>query len=469
MSADQAQPVLAADNYNAVRRVLITVLIANLSVTVIKIGLGLFTGALAIVADGFHSLVDSSSNLIGLAAINLARKPADDRHPYGYRRYETLGALAIGGLLLVSSYEIGEAIVNRIIEGAAPVITPLTFILVFLTLLINVVVVVLEVRAGKRLNSEILLADAKHTQTDLYITISVLLSLVGVWLGWIWLDVIVAGVVVALIVRAAFEILIDTSRWLTDEIVVDPEAIEEIAYGAPGVRFVHRIRSRGTRDAAFVDLHVKVDPGMSTSQAHAVASEIEKRLAAEIENITDALVHIEPAGKQRFTDWERISHDMRKSADGMGLGLHDLHIHSNNEGFYTIEVHLEFKDDVSLGEAHQMADKFEEGIMKHWSRAAQIITHLEPLPERLLLPGEEIDSDEITRIRARLLTHIKSDQLIDLQVFSSGEHLHAAIKMSLPPNLPLIHVHTFTEMVETDLLKQIPILSRVTLHVEPKN
>ncbi|MBT6151814.1 MAG: cation diffusion facilitator family transporter, partial [Chloroflexi bacterium] len=97
-------------DYSAVRRVLIWILFANLAVTIVKIGLGIFTGALAVVADGFHSLVDSSSNLIGLAAIKLAGRPADDKHPYGYRRYETIGAMAIGAMLLVAAYEIGSSI-----------------------------------------------------------------------------------------------------------------------------------------------------------------------------------------------------------------------------------------------------------------------------------------------------------------------------------------------------------------------
>ena len=87
-------------NLKSVHRILWWVLVANLTITIIKITLGVVTGALAVVADGFHSLVDTSSNLIGISAIRLASRPADDQHPYGYKRYETIGALAIGGLLL---------------------------------------------------------------------------------------------------------------------------------------------------------------------------------------------------------------------------------------------------------------------------------------------------------------------------------------------------------------------------------
>ena len=455
--------------YDAVKRALWLVLFANLAVTVIKIVIGIAVGALAVIADGFHSLVDSSSNLIGLAAVNLASRPADDRHPYGYRRYESLGALAIGGLLLVSAWEIASAIFDRVNSAAAPEITPLTLGIIFLTFPVNLIVVILEMRAGKKLNSEILLADAKHTQTDLYITASVLVSIVGVWFGYAWVDLLVASAVVVMIVRAGFKILGETSRWLTDVVVVNSDLIEEIAYSAPGVRFVHRIRSRGTADAAFVDLHVKVDPGMSTSQAHAIASEIERRLEDRLDNVIDALVHIEPAGKDRPSHWQKIAVDMRQIADGMGIGMHDLHIHANPEGVYSVEVHLEIAGAVTLGEAHHLADAFEEQVKKRWPQAGQVVTHLEPVPKQMLISDGEPDPQVASAIKRILQTHLPAEQLTGLQVFHSGEHLHAALTVCMPSQTLLTDAHMITEKIEPDLLKHIPDLSRVTLHVEPED
>jgi cation diffusion facilitator family transporter len=281
-------------HYEGVRRVLWRVLAANLAVTILKIILGIATGALAVVADGFHSLVDTSSNLIGLAAIRLADRPADRRYPYGYQRYETIGALAIGIMLLAAAWEIGGAIISRLSDGAAPQLDLVTLVLFALTFPVNLALVVLETRAGRRLNSEILLADAKHTQTDLFVTLSVLFSLVGVWLGLPWLDTVVASVVVLLILRASFQILRNTASWLTDAGFVDPDQVEVIASGVPGVLYVHRVRSRGTPDTGFIDLHVKVHPGMSTAQAHAIASEVENQIKTELTGVAEVLVHIEP-------------------------------------------------------------------------------------------------------------------------------------------------------------------------------
>lgn len=455
--------------YSSVQRVLVTVLVANLFVTAVKIYLGFVTGALAVIADGFHSLVDSSSNLVGLFAIRMARRPADERHPYGYRRYETLGALAIGGLLLVAAWEIGTSILERLISGAEPAINPLIIILVVLTLPLNILIVFIETRAGKQLNSEILLADAKHTQTDLYVTVSVILSLVGVGLGWIWSDALVAAGVVFLIVRAAFSILSDTTRWLTDAKVADAAKVEQVARGAPGVRYVHRVRSRGAPDAAFVDLHVKVSPEMSTAQAHAVASEVERRLVAQLPNVLDALVHIEPASDNEYNPWERMANDVRHIADGMGLGAHDLHIHTDMDGVYTAEVHLEFLDNITLGGAHSLADQFETRVKQRWSQIERIITHLEPIHHKVLMSESTPDRILDAHIRKLLQQHVRADQIAEVGIYQFSRHLSALVKLSLPSQIPLEEAHEISEIIEASLLDNIPTLQRVTVHLEPES
>jgi cation diffusion facilitator family transporter len=469
----------AADvnDYRAVRRVLWAVLIANLAVTVTKIILGLVTGALAVVADGFHSLVDSSSNLIGLAAIRLASRPADERHPYGYARYETLGSLAIGGMLLAAAWEIGNAIVDRFLQGGAPNITPLAFWLIALTFPVNLAIVILETRAGKRYNSEILLADATHTRTDLFVTGSVIASVAGVWLGWRWLDMLVASAVVLLILRAAFHILKNTAGWLADASVIDPEKIEEIAQKVEGVWYVHRARSRGAPAAVFVDLHVKVYPGMSTDQAHAIASEVEERVKATFPNVLDVLVHIEP-GKidpaqmrgvpREQVAWQQIAYDTRHVADGMGLGIHDLHISQDHNDQYHIELHIELKGDVSLEEAHNIANVFESRVQERWPQTASIITHLEPLADEVQQPASENHLRLREQIRAYLENSFGTESILEVHARQMRGHYTTAIRLGLPGEVKLDRAHGLAEQVERDLIAQIPELDRVTVHMEPR-
>lgn len=453
--------------YQSVRRVLWGVLIANITITIIKIVLGMVTGALAVVADGFHSLVDSSSNLIGLAAIRLAARPADDRYPYGYQRYETLGALAIGGLLIVAAWEIVQSVIDRLIHVSEPEITWMTFGLIVLTLPVNIGVVIFETRAGKRLNSDILLADATHTKTDLYVTGSVIASLVGIWLGWNWLDLVVASGVVILIMRASVGILRDAAGSLADVIGVDPVQVEKVAQSVPGVRYVHNIRSRGTSEAVFVDLHIKVDPAMSTSLAHALASEVEHRLRSEIANISDAIVHIEPARFEESSDWEQISYGLRQIADGLGLGLHDLHVHVNRNGEYMIELDLEIRGEATLRDAHRLADEFEARAYKYWPKATQVVTHLEPLSNSLIYPNESTDHAFRKNIKTYLETTIGLNCVNEIQTINLGEHKSLIVKMSMAPRMSLSESHNQVEEIKRKLLLKYSEISRVVVHVEP--
>ncbi len=460
----------AKQHYKSVRRVLLGVLFANLLVTILKITLGLLTGALGVVADGFHSLVDSSSNLIGLAAVQLASRPADERHPYGYRRYETLGSLAIGGLLLAAAWEILRAILERIQGGAPPHLTPLTVGLVALTFPINLGVVVLESRLGRKLNSQILLADAEHTKTDLFVTFSVLVSLLGIWLGWHWLDVPVALAVVALILRAAWEILRDASGWLTDAVILDTAAIEEIVMKVPGVWYVHRVRSRGTPAAVFVDLHVKVYPGMSTQQAHTVASQVEQELQEAFENVVEVLVHVEPGRPdlEQPDDWQRIAYDLRQIADSLSVGMHDLHVHLNEVGGYDVELHLELPPDASLQQAHEMADAFERRACMRWANIRSIVTHLEPLPDTVLKVSEPVIAPESDEVRAFAASQVPVAEVRQVFVRPIAGHVSAAIHLALPNDFSLQEAHSLAEMLERALLVHFSRLNRVTVHVEPK-
>lgn len=455
------------DHYPAVRRVLRRVLVANLTVSLVKITIGLLTGALSVVADGFHSLVDSASNLIGLAAVRLADRPADEQYPYGYQRYETLGALAIGGMMLAAVWEIARSVLGRLMTGAQLEIDLLPLAVIALTLPINVAVVVLETRAGRRLGSGILLADASHTRTDLYVTLSVLGSLIGVRLGWAWLDLVMASAVALLIVRAAIGILRESASWLADAGIADPDRVEAIARGVSGVRYVHQIRSRGAPGSGFVDLHVKVYPGMSTAQAHGIASEVERRLVEALPAVTDALVHIEPARAAEQSDWERIAYDLRQLADSMGIAFHDLHVHAGPDGGLAVELHLEMPQGISLGEAHSLAETFEDRFQSRWPRVGSVITHLEPLAERVLDDVAPVDPDLAERIRAAVDQSLAEGEVLEVQIRPVGGHLSLAVRAALPPAFSLAEAHARAEALERELLGTFSAVDRVVVHVEP--
>lgn len=465
--ADRAAVVRA--RAASVRRVLLIVLGLNLAVTVVKLTVGLWSGALSIVADAFHSMVDSSSNILGLIGVWISARPADHNHPYGHQKYETVAAMGIGAMLMLAGYEIGKGVISRLLGGPADLsISPLTFGLMAVTFAVNLAIVAYETRAGRRLQSQVLLADAAHTRTDLLVTASVIASLVGASLGWTWLDPLVAGGVVLLLFRAAFEILRYTSNVLTDVAVADPAEVQRVALGVPGVQSVFGVRSRGRADAAYLDLNIKVDPAMNTTQAHNVASEVEHRLAQAMPGLVEALVHIEPRDGEG-SPRETLAHTLRAIADGLGLGLHDLHAHAEKDGTYSVEMHLEVDAGLTLGDAHARADEFERRARAALPQVRALVTHLEPLSAEL--PDEVGRVARQAELRRRVQRH--ADEVAgvgachEVRLHNVGGHLTATLHLTQPANMPLINAHRLAEEIEQRLHSREPGLHRVVIHVEP--
>lgn len=278
-----------------ISRVLWGILFLNLAVAFAKLGYGWRSGAIAMTADGIHSLIDASSNVFGLVGVWVARRPPDANHPYGHRKYETFSALAVAVMLFLGCYEIVMTAIDRLRHPTVPRITLEGYLIVAVTLVVNVLVVWYERRAGLELKSELLLSDATHTQSDVFASLLVLVSFLAARLGIAWADVIAAGVIVVLILRAGFEVLAGTLSTLSDERRLPPDEVEAVAVAEPGVREVHNVRSRGPLDDIHLDLHVLVDPVMPLAEAHLLGHRVEQRLRDHWPDVTDVVVHVEPA------------------------------------------------------------------------------------------------------------------------------------------------------------------------------
>jgi cation diffusion facilitator family transporter len=288
-----------ATRHQTVSRVLFRVLIVNLVVAVAKLVLGYGTGAVSIVSDGFHSLTDSAANVIGIVGLRAARKPPDVDHPYGHRKYETIAAAGIFVFLLIAVVEIGRAALKRLTDPAPPQISVVSFAVMIVTLLINLWVVRYESGEGRRLNSELLLADSLHTRSDVFATIGVLISLTAVSLGFPLLDPIGGVAIAVLIARTGYQIGRDASGILSDRVVIDEEDVRRVVMGVPQVLGSHHIRSRGSQDHVFLDLHVWLPAEMPLRRAHELSHVVKDRLLEKYPQIADAIIHIEPPPDER--------------------------------------------------------------------------------------------------------------------------------------------------------------------------
>jgi len=282
------------DRTSQVQQVLWRVFLLNLIVAAAKIATGIATGAVSVLSDGFHSLTDTASNIVALFGVRMGGAPPDDDHPYGHRKFETMASLGILLFLLLVLREILSAAWQRFQTGGEPTINVMTFVVMGGTLLVNLGVVAYERRAARRLQSEVLLADAHHTTSDLLTSITVILALVGVNLGYAWLDPAAAIVVAVFIGYACWEIFKSTSGILADQIAMPEEAIRQVVTSVPDVLGCHHIRSRGSADFVFLDLHIWMDPEMRLDKAHALSHVVKDRVMAAFPQIKDAIIHVEP-------------------------------------------------------------------------------------------------------------------------------------------------------------------------------
>ena len=231
---------------------------------------------------------------MGIIGLRASRKPPDEDHPYGHRKYETLAAAGIFIFLLFAVIEVLRGALDRLGGGAVPTVTALSFAVMLGTVAINLFVVRYERGEGRRLHSEILTADAMHTRSDVLTSCAVLVSLIAVRLGYPILDPIGGLLISIFIARTGWQIGRETSRVLSDSVVLKEEDIRQIVMGVPDVLGCHHIRSRGSADHTFLDLHVWFAADTTLFEAHRLSHVVKDRLMERYPQIADAIIHIEP-------------------------------------------------------------------------------------------------------------------------------------------------------------------------------
>lgn len=289
-------PDARTERAHAVRRVLRRVLWMNLLVVAVKVAVLGLSGALSVLAEVFHSTLDAGNNVLALALARVAGREPDDDHPYGHRKFETVGALALAAVLSVTVFELTQQALIRLFRGfeATPDVSPWALALMVVGLLAGIAITRYESRAGRRLGSDLLLADAAHTRADVLTTVAVLIGLLAMRFGYPMADPLVTLVVAGIIVHTGWEIVKETVPVLVDTRAVPPERIEEVSLDVRGVRSAYGIRSRGASPDVFAELTIAVDADLDVATSHAIADEVERRVASDIQ-AREVVVHVEPA------------------------------------------------------------------------------------------------------------------------------------------------------------------------------
>ncbi len=274
-----------------VQRVILIEGSANLLVLGLKLTVGLWPGSFAVIGDAVHSLGDVANNVIAWIIVRISARPADREHPYGHRKFETLAVFVLAALLVVLAVELALGALRH--QTDPPVSHPWAVGVMFVVLGVNIGLTYWETAWAKRLGSDILAADARHTFADVLTTILV----IGGWQlasrGYPWMDTICALGVSMFVLYLAYGLFRRAVPVLVDRIALEPEKLTASVLSVPGARSVKSVRSRSKGSSAAVDIVVGVDTSLSMEEAHAIADAIEAKLAKDF-GVKDATVHIEP-------------------------------------------------------------------------------------------------------------------------------------------------------------------------------
>lgn len=281
--------------YRKVKIILIVLFAANLFIAISKIVVGFIVNSSSVLADGFHSISDSTSNIIGIIGVTLASKPKDSDHPYGHKKFETISSISIGILLLLLGINTIKSSLKKLFVPVALNITYESLIIIIITLILNIFIAIYENKQGKKLNSNLLLADSLHTKSDIFISIGVLIALITISLGLPpIIDILASFVVSFFILHASYEIIKENISALTDKNIINEELITSILMEFNPIINVHNIRSRGYNDYIFLDMHIIVDPKLNVDEAHTIVHKIEDTLNSRLNKKVDLIIHVEP-------------------------------------------------------------------------------------------------------------------------------------------------------------------------------
>ncbi len=276
-------------------RVLLIVSVLNALSFLIKLVLGLYVGSNAVVADAIHSLGDLLANFVGIFAIYLSLKPADDNHQYGHEKIETLASLIVSFILLYTGSRVLYTAITSIGMEKQVNISWVSILIMASTLIINITVVVYESNQGKKLKSSFLITDSKHTLSDIYITLGVVASMIVMYFGFpLILDTIISIIIGLIIIKVGLGVFFKSVSVLIDSSIIEVSELENLILSFEEVKEVHYLKNRGNEINVYVEAHIMFDPEMSVYRAHDIVEEVEEMIKEAYDYNFRFYFHIEP-------------------------------------------------------------------------------------------------------------------------------------------------------------------------------
>ena len=425
----------------------------------LKLGVGLASGSLGLVSEALHSGTDLVAALLTLFAIGVAGRPADRGHQYGHGKAEHLAALTEASVLALVSLVVAGFAVARL-AGAIELEVETAwwvFATVGVVLALDFSRTLVSYRAARRYASEALLSNALHFGSDLVGTLAVLGGLIAASAGHPQGDSVAALFVAALVLAAATRLIRRNVDVLMDRAPADAEeaARRAIAGVDPPVE-LSRLRLRQAGGNTFADVVIAVSPAAAVGQGHTLADRVE----AAVERVlpgSDVVVHVEPRGNEEA---------IRERAHAAALSvprvreIHNLSL-VTLDGATDLSLHLKLPGELSLGQAHEVAEEVERAIAAAVPEIGSVQTHLEPLKEAS--PAEELDPHEVERIARE----VAGASPRAVRVLRTPDGLVAFLTLGVDPESTLALAHERASEVERRLRAEHPEIADVIVHTEP--
>ena len=309
-------------------------------------------------------------------------------------------------------------------------------------------------------------------RADIFVSVSVLVGLIAVRLGYPLVDPILALLIALVIAKIGVDVVRQNIPTLMDRTALAADDLEQIALSVPGVLSTHKARSRGHEAAVYADIHVRVAPSTSTEQAHAIAHEVQYRLREHHPDVQDVTVHVEPANAQpQGQASPDLAALLRRQADGLGIAVHDVWITDVLGRFY-VDLHLEAEGALPLQQAHELASALEARARAVIPNLAQITTHIEPRGQSTTetVPNAPLASDEACIVQSvqRVVAEVAGEGILhDVQARHGEAGWNVTLHYTMSGDIPLSQAHSESMRLERQLRERIPDLARVVIHTEP--
>jgi cation diffusion facilitator family transporter len=272
----------------------------NALLSVMKITVGLIAGSMAVVADGVDSASDILASIITLITAHIMSRPPDIRYPYGYERADTIASKALSFVIFFAGAQLAISTVTRLLDGVQAEVPSLFAIWVIIASIVGKLLLALyQFKVGKSTGSSMLIANARNMQSDMFISVAVLIGLIfTVALEMPIIDTITALAVSIWIMATAVRIFFESNRDLMDGLD-SPEIYKEVfrlINDVDGAYNPHGARIRKSGNKFVMEVHIEVDGSKTVTEAHDISQEVEQVIHKNIKDVYDVIVHVEPYG-----------------------------------------------------------------------------------------------------------------------------------------------------------------------------